>query len=534
MTYDGHFQDGFDGYGPSGFYPVVAGAPKPDFSAFLLGKWTGIVFAGLSSSPDVVSCQVQDSLLGPGQSLRVLHTFNASGQSGGISKTLDDSYEGIRFAMVFRTELTAKRKGFVFADTGIGQVAITVETSGNIGVRRDGISGTLVAMSAASVSSFEANTLAGRVTFDADVGQVKLYLNGRVILDVSVPTQATVEADRSDTVNQFQIWAANNNNDLQDSWIDVDHLYVDGYASALDLEDPIPTLPMIETQFGDADYAVDFTFGAALLGPDYSATTTENAPGANQLVLRRYTPPADGDLATVSILPGATSLTAKFKGVAYSDAAGVPDALLDEGPEVVACTDGEDLDLDLTSPVALSAGAPVWIGFLTDTSVSLKLTDTEALEGYKAARTYGLGAPGAAPAMTPLQASWVIYGHVDGLVDNFWSVVDQNPVSPIRSYMTSATPGDQLLLEFPNLSSTPTTIYGVEVGAVIWRFDSGARTIDLISKSGPTTGSGDNPGQTPATNPSSIWSFFALDPDTAAAWNASGLNLSRHGLEIAT
>lgn len=531
MAFNGHFQDGFDDYGPTGYQPIIDGAPKPDGTALLLGEWTGIVYTGLSMTAQKVNAEVREALLGTGQSLRVQFDGGFAVSAGGISKTLEGSYEGLRFALVFRTELTTLRQGFVFADASVGQIGVTVETTGQIGVRQGGILGTLIAVSAASVSSFEANTLSGRVTFDGTTGSVKLWLNGQVILDrANLDTQATANA----TANQFQVWAQGSNDDLDGSWIEIDHLYVDGYLSEGDLEDPIDTLPMIETQFGEADYSVDFACGAALLGPDYSATRSTLAPGANQLVLRRYTPDADGDLDIVSILPAATSAGAKFRSAVYSDTAGAPNARLDAGGEVVGCIAGADLDLPLTSPVALSAGVAVWIGFITDTSVSLNMTDQDGLEGRKAANTYGSGVPNPAPAMTTPVASWVIYGQVSGVVDNLWSVVDQNPVSPTRSYLFSSGVGDKILLEFPNLSSTPTTIYGVQVKALVWRADSGARTVDLISKSGATTGSGDNAGQTPALTPSYISSFFGEDPDTSAAWNASGVNLSRHGIEIAS
>jgi hypothetical protein len=536
MSFDFEFFDGFDTYGRTGFRPVVAGVEDAR-STLLAGDWTSVLAWGLGSSLAQVTCTVIDALGGTGNGLRVAQTGNVAGWAGGLSKTLPASCKRITVNLSAKVSLSSYfRQAIVFGDTGIDQFAVTIESSGQIGVRKgDGTSttaiyGTLIATSNEAVSDGEQFHLDLDVEVDGSAGVVKAYLNGVAtsLQATALDTQATANA----TANELRIVATGSNTVLGGSWIDVDHLNVRGYisggGSAI-----IRTNMIVETQFPTGDYSIDFVFGAAVLGDDAARTTAVNTPGANQIVLRRFTPEADGTLDSITVLPETTNALAKFKAALYSDAAGVPDTLITDGVEVVGCTSGVELTGALVTPHAFTAGTPMWLAFYGDSAISLRLAD-DTLSGRRLARTYGSGAPGSAAAATAGLSDWLVFGNVSGVAADFWSVLNNDPFSGDLAYMTSSTPSDQDLFTFPILSSTPTTIYSVAVKAVMRRADAGARTVDLQTKSAATTGAGAQSGLALPTTWFTAASYFDTDPDTAAAWNASGVNLAKHGYKIAS
>jgi hypothetical protein len=536
VSADWEWFDGLDAYGPTGFLAVDAGVPKPEGVALLGGEWNNILADGLAVTAAGTNCVVVDALTGVGRALRVDFNFSGAGSAGGLGKTLGGNFGGVMVGGVFQTDLQNLRKAFMFSDAGAWQCAVTIETNGKIGVRTaDGsfaTDGEVLALSEDSVSSYEAFSLVIAATFPEAGGSVKVWLNGHVILDeTGLPTRSTP----GETVDAVEIWIRGTN--LQNppaiergTWIALDHVYIRAWEAAV-FEDPLP-LPMVETAFPIADDTQhDFAFGAAVLGDTAAADDDANAPGANQLVLRRYTPDADGQLDEVWVLPAATSAGAKFTPCVYSDAAGVADARLTTGPEVVGCAAGVLLEMPLTTPQALVAGTAIWLGYIVDTSVAVAVSEIDGVSGRRAASAYGSGAPATAPALV-VGPSWVIFGIVSGVADDFWSVIDENPAAGDLSYLTSDAIGDQDLYIFPELSSTPTTIIAVKIAAVMRRVTGGASEVDLQMVSGGVTGAGSDPGLTPSGGYATIASYFTTDPDTGAAWNASGVNLAKVGYEI--
>jgi hypothetical protein len=278
------------------------------------------------------------------------------------------------------------------------------------------------------------------------------------------------------------------------------------------------------------DSATAFLFGAGVLGAAaaYQGVVATNAPGANQLFLRKYTPSADCTLNSVAIVPGATSGTARFKAVAYADSADVPGSLLSSGTEVVGCASGSTLTGALITSQSLTAGTPCWIGFITDTSVVLQQADAGAA-GYKAANTYASGAPGTAPTMTGNQPSWLLYGNVTGITGHNWLELANNPSLGDLSYVY-----DEELFTFGALSINPDAIYTVAVKGSIRREAGGSPTLDFRTKSGGITSSGGTSGIGPGATYEWRSSFFPLDPNTGVAWTASGLNAATSGMQIAS
>lgn len=524
MAYDVEFTDGFDKYGPVGRTVTMAD---------LGGEWTQAAAVGQVT----LTLAVGASLAGLGASLKYTHRgiSNISGGSTQLAKTLPGDYERVvgeaTFAFQFNAPDDEWGMGFaVFADGGANQVALCINLVGRIEARRGGVYGDLIATSSRSVSLLSEHSIGWDLTFDDAAGEIHVTIDGTPAIDVTGVDTAPSGLNRCNVFGiKWSCSSVSGANQARSLWID--NLYLWLFEAAGGVETPAVNT-IVETQFPIGDHSVDFAFGAGVLGQAEAATTTTSAPGANRLSLRRFTPDVDCDLDSIGLLPQATHGTAKFKGVAYADSAGAPGALLSSGTEVAGCVLDTLLTLPLITPQALTAGTPVWVGYITDASVVVAVYDDAQL-GYGAANTYASGAPTPAPAMTGNLASWLIWGNVSGVAVNY-AEVDENPALGDLSYVASDTVNDEDLFSFPALSTTPTTIYTVAVKGNIWLPAGGARTVDMRHKAGATTGSGINTGLTPAASPGWIASYFREDPDTAAGFNASGLNAGFSGYKIAS
>jgi hypothetical protein len=509
------FTEGFDKYGPPGEINIQT-------NIVAWGEWSSLLVNGSFSAITLVA-----ALSGPGQALSI-----AEGGSSGnavLSKTVPGNFPRIVGGYTFKVATLASgtAQGITFSDGGTDQLSIGINVAGQIEVRRGSQFAALIATSAQSVSAGSVNYLAYDVTFSAAAGIVKIWLNN-TLTSINLTGQNT-KVSANAYMNSLRIGAGTNVNAYN---ITFDHFYFWGFLAAGGSELPALTTPIIQTDFPNGDSAVAFTFGAGVLGNAFMTTTTTNAPGANRLSLRKYTPEVSGTLTAINLIPGATSAGVKNKPVLYSDSAGAPNTLLSTGSEVVGMTAGTALNLPLTTPQTVTAGTQYWLGFITDTSVALNLSDAGTL-GYGAANTYTGGAPGTAPAMTAGLSSWLIWGTVTGVSSN-WGQVDKNPALGTLSYNYSSTVGNEDLLTFPALAVTPTNIYSAAIKANVTRSDSGARTVDLRMKSGATTGSGNTTGISPALSPGIIGSYFPVDPNTGVTWAPSALNASTGGLKVAS
>lgn len=518
MTQDVDFYEGFDKYGP------------PDKAITiddLGGEWTTIVdpFSG-----GQFTLTITDSLVAEGRALEMHAQTTGSTAVAQLFKSLPGTFARIMGALHFSADLN-NRVGVLFLDNTTVQHALAIEpTTGRVSTRSGTLTAAMVAQSAESVSQNAAHCLQFELTFHNSAGIVKAWLDGSAISALTYSGVDTTQT-ANNYINGFALAAqAIFGTPTTVIW---DHLKLWLWTASGGAETPPLTNPIVETQFPVEDVAVDFAFGAGILGSATRVVTTTNAPGANRLSLVQVTAEADSTLDSISIVPAATSAGAKFKGVVYADSgADAPAALLSSGTEVVGCTSGVQLDMPLVTPQAITSGDKYWVGYITDTSVAIRAMDDLA-HGQGKANTYGSGAPDPAGSMTSALTTWLIWGNVSAVAVN-WPQVNENPPVGELSYVVSDTVGALDLFNFNPLASTPTVIYGIAVKGNMRRTDGGARTMNLIHKSGATTGDGLNPGQTPATTYGWVASYYRVDPDTIAAFNESGLNAGQSGYEIAS
>lgn len=527
MTQDAEFYDGFDKYGPTGKVVTVAE---------MGGEWNSILTHQVGAGTVEVAMAVADSLVADGHSLQISVDYTQSNNAAGATlyKTLPGAYARCMGSMHISDPLSSNSHvGVAFLDGTTYQLSIVIDgTTGRISVRSGNGEAAAIVTSDESVAASAGDCIQWDVTFHNTSGIIKLWLNGVSI--IALTGQDTIQTSNA------SISGLGPSVSLQNLGAGVtrsgkfDHFKVWLWTASGGGETPPLTNPIVETQFPVEDVVSDFAFGAGILGSATRVVTTTNAPGANRLSLIQVTAEIDSTLDSISIVPAASSAGAKFKGVAYADNGDTPDggALLSTGTEVVGCTSGVQLDLPLATPPGVTAGDKYWLGYITDTSIAIRARDGLA-QGRGAANTYGSGAPDPAPATTALLTTWLIWGNVSAVAEN-WPEVNENPPVGDLSYVEGDTVGDQDLFNFAPLASTPTVIYGMAVKANMKRTDGGARTIDLIHKAGATTGTGLQPGRTPATTYGWIASYYREDPDTSAAFNESGINAGQSGYEIAS
>lgn len=512
MAFNAEFYDSFSlKYGANGQSPLTL---------MLAGEYT-------TSPPpyNVFSTfTLVTGLTGNGQALQI--TDNGTNNAQGVMKTLGASYARVQGGFRFQSSLTSGPVGITFFNSGTPLATVSVETSGAIGWRN----GYLLSGLSASGGSVSANTthyIEFDIIFNTSTGQVKAWLDGNSASAVLNSTNVNTNAS---SFNQFAL-AIQPNGGVHMTFT-VSDLYLHFYTSAVTSDTPLFSNPAVVCSAPTADSSVAFAPTAGVLGQDYVATGNTNAPGANELFLRKFTPAVNMTINSVSCIPGATSAGANFKAVIYSDSAGSPNALLSSGTQVTGATSGTTLTGALVTPQALTAGTPYWIGFITDTSVVLQQVDTTTT-GSKAANTYGSGAPGTAPAMTTGQPSWLLVGNCTGQAAN-WPQVAVSPPVGNASYNASSTVAAADLFTMAAMPGSPNVVYSSKICLYGELGAAGARTVNLQQKSGSTTGNGSSAGQTPGTSYGFMTSYFDTDPNTSAQWTAANQNAATAGYDIAS
>jgi hypothetical protein len=419
---------------------------------------------------------------------------------------------GVRFSATL-----AGSAGIQFLDGATNQCGIQFNTTGTFTLRNGSyIAGTVLGTSAASVTANTTHYLEWDIAF-GNAAAYQLWLDGVSILSGSGDTTGTA----NNTANGFSL------NNPTVTWDDLYLFDATGTANNAALL----TSPRIETQLPSSDAAVQFAFGAAMLGASLARSAASVATAANQLRLRSVVPAANCTLTAISFLAFAASATVNLRPVVYSSVSGVPGALLGSGSTTTGTTASSIKTMPLTGGVALNAGTQYFVGFMCDIAVTGGLAAyTAVADDFTAIATFASGAPGTAPAMANT-ASTVIAGNVTASGANWFSVA-QNPVQGSLSYVADATVGHEDLYGYPTLLAVPLAIYAVAVKASVAKSDAGAKTLSLRLKSGGTDSAGSAGAMAPGTSYGWLTSLYSLDPATGTQWTAASLNAAQAGVRV--
>lgn len=492
--------EGFDKYGPVNSGSGVA------TNLLVKGDWN----AATGGNPNIVA-----GLSGTGFAMQYI------GGPATLTKTLPSNMARLIGGIRFRCDLANQMIVMQFRDTSTPQCTVTVEQSTGILNLRNGASGTILGSGPAIVAN-SIHYLEWDISF-GNASNFQVWLDGASVISGTGDTTATA----NNYCNVIALGAP------ATGTITYDDLYLfDTTGTANNAV--LLTNPRVETGFPVSDGAVQFAFGAGVLGQTYARSAqTLQALTANSLFLRAFTPPVACTMSSLTILPNSTSGPVQHRPVVYADSSGAPGALLSSGAVVAGTTIGVYKTMPLTAPLSLNAGTQYWLGFMTDISAIRMLIQDDAATGYVATSTFSSGAPATAPAMTGGQFTYLVFGNLTAMAAvNNWYEVSQQPPPEIRSYVFDAIVGHEDLYNFPPLSTPPAAIYGVAVKALCAKSDAGARTVSMRMKSGVTDNGGSASGQALGTAFQWLTSFFPTDPATGSPWTLAGLNSAQSGFRI--
>lgn len=507
--------EGFDKYGP----PYVA---IPDLETSLnSGGWSYIT---VYTNPAIVS-----SLGGVSD-----YAVQLSGVSlflAPIAKTLPANYSRLIGGFRFSANLLHST-GLMFIDGSTTQCSIKIDyISGFISIC-EGENGTVLATSSASVAANTVHYLEFDVTFGSPGGWT-IWLDGVQILS---GTGLTRQSGNS-YANVFAFTTFGDGIGGTPI-ITVDDFYLFDSTTAFN-NTVLLSNPYVLTQFPLGDHQTQFSNGGNVFGNTYSCLIpsfglTTYTTGADKLYLAQFTPNVNCTLNDVVINIGTTSpgnASTNMKGVVYSDLAGVPNTLLSSGTQVTGYTTGQQVQLPLVAPQALTAGTPYWLGLISDLGATLQDFITGVTTGYVASNTYSGGAPGTAPAMTANQASVYMFGLCSGAATNWESEALDPPIGDL-SYVSSATVNIADLYTFPALPANVQQVYTVGIEGHCRITVAGTHTFDLVMSSGGTSSNGTNAPITPTLNYAWYKTHFDTDPHTSAAWTAIAVANSYCGPKV--
>lgn len=487
------FWDGFDKYGPVNSIPT---------NSTMNSEWTTVP----SSSAAFVAGRFTNSL-----ALQLAYTFVSA------SRTLPSNYGRLIGGIALNSTLSSN-SGVIFGDAGTNQCAIGFNTAGKLVLWNGGLGGTQIAIAATAITANTWHYVEWDLTFAAS-GTYNVYIDGVSVFSGTGNLKSSSNAYANQVI-------------LTGSTCNYDDMYL--FDSTGSVNNAVRGDSRVETLFPTGDASVAFTPSAATIGAYYSLSGSTSYWSSGQLFLRKYQAPVSGTLNSISIMPATSSSGANFKPAIYADNSGSPGTLLSSGSQVTGCTSGTALTMNLTTPQSLTVGTNYWLGYVCDTSLTMQRSDNSSFAtnaGYSASITYTSAPPSTAPSMSSGQSSLQLWGNMTGMTSNYTETNEVPPGGDL-SCVSSSTVGAEDRYNFGSLSSTPANIAGVKVSALLRKTDVGARTVTMQLKSGSTEVTGSS--QSPTTSYIYYSAYQDTDPNTSAAWTASGVNAVTAGTKVAS
>lgn len=512
------FTEGFDKYGPP--CPLNSVFSAATLSSLFSGEWDTLALGG--------TVTLVAPLIGTGCAIKMVQ---GSSTTSTLKKDLGVAYGRAVGGIWLKIDALPDRQYnfLTFSDPSNNiQFGLALTATGAIALTQTG--GATVVVTSPILGLGTVHHLTWDVTISA-TGAYNVYLD-----NVSFGSgTGNFKASTASTYRFVTLGCATGSSTGSQNGWNFDSLWLGD-----DTGTPLLTFPVVETDFASGDSSVAFTVGAGALGWWFPTVNATNAPGANQLYLRKVTCPAGGATMTgVNAYMGATSAGAKFRAVLYADNAGTPNAqslLASATSDTVGATALTVMSSAFATPYAMTGGTSYWIGFITDTSVAIYEADA-GVTGVKAANTYTSGPPGTCPTVTTGQNNWCLWGTMTG-VNNNHAEVGNNPTPNFLggdySYTTSSTVNAEDLFTFPALAVTPTAIHAVAIKGYLRDSDAGVRTVTMNLKSSATDSTGSLAAVQPITSYAWKGSYFLTDPNGSIAWTTSNHNAATGGYKIAS
>lgn len=201
------------------------------------------------------------------------------------------------------------------------------------------------------------------------------------------------------------------------------------------------------------------------------------------------------------------------------------------GGRITVWVDGDQI-VDFTGNTGSSSNPLAYLQFSGDSGANRLIDDV-----------YVLDTTGSAPWNTRLGEIDITSLFPNGDNSVTWTAVGTGTTNADRvsenaahdgdtTYVHSSTANDVDLYDMENLPNTPDKIYAVKSKFLARKTTPGERTIRGKLKSGTTTSNGTAEGLRVDYSKIDRDMLFETDPDTAAAWTASGVNAVQAGMEV--
>lgn len=505
------FLEGFDKYGPA----YTGSFTYPDTEALLTaGEWTG-----QASTNGIVRGLSQTG-----------YALQTSGDlvTNNLFKTLPANYPTLIFGVRFNVpalQLNVSGGNFYFYDGGNCQASVGLNYTGRISVYSGTSTPPIATTTGPVFSAGVTHYLEVQMTF-SPTGNYVVYVDGVNVLSGTGNLRA---GSANNYANMFAITGS-----LVGGGTIVDDLYIFDTTGPTN-NAPLLTSPRVETSFPISDAQTQFTNGASLIGNiHYDSGPTAGGPSANQLALTG--PFQSGQAVSMNSLSAwttTTSATAKIKGVIYTDTGNKPSggSLVATTTETVGVTSGQ-VTCTFAAPVSIPANTPYWLGFIGSATVNLRAAPAGVSIGYIATNTYTSGAPATCPTMSSDYA-FAVWGNCTGSTKNWISENISGPPGDF-SYINSSVVGTEDLYNMTPLSTTPAAIYAVGTKVYAKRSDSGARTVDVRTKSGATDSGGSQTLLVPGTSYTWCVSYLETNPNTGTAWTKTTVDAAAVGPKVSS
>lgn len=112
-----------------------------------------------------------------------------------------------------------------------------------------------------------------------------------------------------------------------------------------------------------------------------------------------------------------------------------------------------------------------------------------------------------------------------------YECVDDVPANDDTDYVSTSSTGSIDTYDFPNLSSSSGTVYGICQYLHARKADAGSRTLKSVIRSGGTNYPNSN-NHSIGDNYAEYFDIVEQDPDTSSAWTISGVNAAEFGVEL--
>lgn len=508
--------EGFGTLGPVG----TSGAAL--LATLLTQRWSQGTFNGTGDMTLV------EPLAGSGNAAILIQTYDGNLGASFLTKVLPGTYARTMGGFCFSISQFIGTQGIAsFGYSGTAQVTISLNALNQLVV-------TSGANSWTSARTFATNGvywIAYDITFSTTGGAIKIYINGALDANLNLSGVNTSPAGTADVFNTFTLELNGFYGSGVTGYVVFDHVWEWCYTSATTSDTPLTNNVVVISNPPNSDVSVQFT--PIQIG-GYIAPINVNNPAlpANQLNLRQFTAPVSGTVSAIDFYEGAASGADVIPCIYADNGSSAPAALLGSGAAYAVATGVNSAPL--SAGVAVVQGTKYWIGFLSSTAwnPASNANTTSATSG-EAAVTYTSGAPATAPTMTMGQSDLAFWVDVTSSGHNY-PQVSANPPNTTWEFNQSETVGAEDLFGFPALPSWVGEVYWISVGINAVIDTSGARTVNVVGKSGTVSSNGSMSGFAPGATAVSFYSDYLEDPNTSAAWAVAAANAFQAGYEIAS